>query len=178
MICFVMRKIAVIYGSKYGATKQYATWIAEELGADLMNYKDTMPKQIQSYDIVVFGGGIYASGIMGIKSIKKSKPKQLMVFTVGLADPATTEYSKILDKNFTKEELAKIKVFHLRGGIDYKELGVVYKMMMAMVKKSVNKKPAEKRTSEDQALLDTYGQKVDFVDRSTIRPLIDYVSSL
>ena len=39
-IYFTMKKTAVIYGSKYGATKQYATWIAEELGADLINYKD------------------------------------------------------------------------------------------------------------------------------------------
>ena len=95
-----------------------------------------------------------------------------------MADPATTDYSKILDKNFIKEERVVIKFFHLRGGIDYKKLGVVYKVMMAIVKKSVEKTPTEKRTSENQVLLDTYGQMVDFVDRSTIKPIIDYVCSL
>ena len=61
-----MKRIAVIFSSKYGATKKYATWISEELGADLFNKKRADPSQIKSYDLVVYGGGLYAGGISGL----------------------------------------------------------------------------------------------------------------
>ncbi|MCL2846800.1 MAG: flavodoxin domain-containing protein [Firmicutes bacterium] len=168
-------KIAVIFGTKHGKTKQYAEWIAQELGADLHNVKDIKPKDITPYDFVVYGGGLYAGGILGVKMVSKNMPKNLVVFTVGLADPSITDYSEILNKNFNKEQLGQIKFFHFRGGVDYKELSMLHKMMMSMVKKSAEKKPIEERTSDDIALLETYGQKVDFLDKEVISPLVKYV---
>ena len=41
-----MSYIAVIYDSKYGSSKQYATWIAQSLNADLM-----MKKQVKWLNI-------------------------------------------------------------------------------------------------------------------------------
>jgi hypothetical protein len=32
--------------------------------------------------------------------------------------------------------------------------------------------------SDDQLLLETYGEKVDFTDKDTIKPLVDYVRAL
>ena len=169
-----MRNTAVIYGTKHGTTKRYAEWISEEIGADLFSYEDIAAKKIGSYKNIIFGGGLYAGGILGVKKVKKNLPENLIVFTVGLADPNENDYSPILNKNFTSEQLERIKVFHLRGGIDYSELSFLHRVMMSFVKKSVVKTPEEKRTSEDVALLETYGQKVCFVDRETIQPIIDY----
>jgi len=174
-----VKKIAVIYKSKHGTTKRYAEWIAEELEAQLFEASNIRPSQLMSYDVVIYGGGLYAGGIIGVKLVTENACKSLVVFTVGLANPDSTDYSGILQKNFTQELLQKIKVFHLRGGIDYKKLGLVHKAMMALlVKLKVEKIPPEKRTSEIQTMLDTYGEKVDFTDKATIRPLIDYVHTL
>ena len=79
--------------------------------------------------MIIFGGGLYASGINGISIITKNydliKEKDIIVFTVGLADPNIEEqFIPIINKNFTDEMKEKIKIFHLRGGIDYKKLGV------------------------------------------------------
>ena len=41
---------AVIYGSKYGSTKQYAEWIAEELKADVFDVKGSSIDVIEKYD--------------------------------------------------------------------------------------------------------------------------------
>ncbi len=122
---------------------------------------------------MVYGGGLYAGGIEGIGLVTKNPCRSLIVFTVGLADPAQTSYSAILNKNFTPELLANTKVFPLRGGIDYTRLSIVHKGMMAMMKKMVASK-AEK-SAEDQLFLETYGGKVDFTDESTIGPLVQYV---
>ena len=171
-----MSKICVIYKSKYGTTKQYAKWIAEMLEVPVFEASQVKPSQLSEYDVVIYGGGLYASGIIGVKLVTENPCKTLVVFTVGLANPDTTDYSKILEKNFSKELLQKIKVFHLRGGINYKKLRVVDKTMMSLlVKFKVEKIPKECRTEENELMLETYGDKIDFSDKSTIQPLIDYV---
>ena len=173
-----MSSIAVIYKSKYGTAKQYAEWIAQELNTTLLEASAVNPARLMSFDIVVYGGGLYAGGIDGVKLVTKNPCKNLVVFTVGLAEPETTDYSAILNKNFTAEALSKIKIFHLRGGIDYKNLGFIHKGMMGMMRKMTLKRDESERNEEDKLFLETYGEKLDFTDKSTIKPLIDCVSGL
>lgn len=173
-----MRRIAVIYKSVYGTTKRYAEWIAEELNASLLEASKVKPAQLMDYDAVIYGGGLYAGGILGVKLVAKNHFKHLVVFTVGLATPEVTDYSDILSQSFSAEYLQKIKVFHLHGGIDYEKLGLAHKAMMAFKKKESEKIPETQRTGDDQALLETYGKKVDFTNREAIKPLIEYVRSL
>jgi menaquinone-dependent protoporphyrinogen IX oxidase len=170
-------KTAVIYASKYGTAKQYAVWIAEELHAVLLEQGQVSPVQLQEFDSVIYGGGLYASGILGVGLVTKNPSKNLVVFTVGLADPKTTDYTHILKKNFPLESTQPLKVFHLRGGIDYKKLGPVHRTMIAMLKRTITGKPDTEQTDEDRAFIETYGGKVDFIDRSTIAPLVEFVRS-
>ena len=53
-----MNRIAVIYYSKYGTTRQYARWICDAVGGDLFDARKTKLKDLSDYDIVVYGGGI------------------------------------------------------------------------------------------------------------------------
>lgn len=173
-----MKNIAVIYKSIYGATKEYATWIAEELGAELLEQKAVSPADLQKYDLVIYGGGIYASGISGVGLVMKNPVKNLIVFTVGLANPETTDYTELLEKNIPPELREKVKVFHLRGGMDYKKLSLVHRGMMAMMKKmTVDKKPKNEFTEDDKLFLETYGGSAQFIDRSTITPLVEYAKN-
>ncbi|MCL2398019.1 MAG: flavodoxin domain-containing protein [Defluviitaleaceae bacterium] len=169
----MMSKIAVIYKSKYGYTKRYAQWIAQELDAVLLDAVSVKPAQLMDYDIVIYGGGLYAGGIDGIGLVAKNPCKALVVFTVGLADPAVIDYTDIL----IKSRLESVKVFHLRGGIDYEKLSVVHKGMMAVLNKVLSKKNETELSEEDKAILATYGQKIDFVDESAIAPIIAYAQS-
>lgn len=172
------KKILVTYTSKYGSTRKYAEWIASALHADLFAAHAVKPKALSQYDVVIYGGGLYAGGIAGVKLVTQNSCKTLIVFTVGLANPITTDYSAIIDKNFTPELLAKTKFFHLRGGIDYKKLGPVHKVMMAMMKSMIQQKPESERVDEDKEFLDTYNSKVNFVDKQTIDLIIDYIKRL
>lgn len=49
-------KIAVIYKSKYGNTKKYAQWIAEEANADLFEHSEVDAKKLVEYDAIAYGG--------------------------------------------------------------------------------------------------------------------------
>jgi len=176
-----MSNIAVIYKSKYGTTKQYAQWIADELNASLFEASEIKPSQMKDYDVVVYGGGLYAGGIIGVKLVTENPCNCLIVFTVGAADPETTDYSAILSKNFTQDLLSKVKVFHLRGGIDYTKLNIVHKGMMAMLKgmtARATKKSSSEISEEDKLFFESYGKIIDFTDKTTVKPLIDYVRAL
>ena len=51
-----MTNIAVVYCSRYGSTKQYAQWLAEDLGADLYDVRRVYKEKLETYDTIVFGG--------------------------------------------------------------------------------------------------------------------------
>jgi menaquinone-dependent protoporphyrinogen IX oxidase len=166
-------KIAVIYKSKYGTTRQYAEWLAEELDADLFSYKE-FPKS--NYDLIIYGGGLYAGKFI----IKKHLNAQnIIFFTVGLSDPNTTDFSGIIKNNFSDGLPENSKIFHLRGGIDYENLTFLHKIMMSMLKKSVlDKKPYDECSDEEKLFIDTFGKQVDFVSENAIIPILDRVKQI
>lgn len=179
-------KTVVIYESKYGATKQYAQWIADELSCDLFEKKDINPNELKDYTTIIYGGGLYAGGVSGINLLTKHfdslKDKNLILFTCGLADPTDQEnidgIKAGLTKVLTSEMQEKIKFFYLRGGIDYSKLGWIHKVMMSMLHKMIMKKDYDTLRNEDKEMLDTYGKVVDFTDKSSIGPIISYVQRL
>lgn len=62
----------ILYQSKYGAAKKYADWLAEETGYPCMETKKADIKEIEKYDTIILGGGIYASGIAGLSFLKRN----------------------------------------------------------------------------------------------------------
>ena len=180
-----MNKTVVIYESKYGSTKCYAEWIAESLSCPIFERKKFHPRDFSQYEVVIYGGGLYAGGVSGIKLITQNwnvlSNKKLILFTCGLANPDDPEnissIRKSLTRVFSEEMLEHLSLFHLRGGIDYSRLNFVHKSMMSMLRKMLLKKDIHTLREEDKQLLDTYGQCIDFTDRKSIQPLIEYVSS-
>jgi menaquinone-dependent protoporphyrinogen IX oxidase len=181
-----MNKTAVVFQSKYGSTKQYAEWIADELSCGIFERTKIKAADLLPFDTIIYGGGLYAGGVSGIdlltKNYDKLRGKNLILFTCGLADPTDTyntgNIKKSLCKVFTDEMQDKIKVFHLRGAIDYKKLGMIHKSMMAMLRKMLVKKDYDSLRNEDKEILDTYGKAVDFKDRATIFPIVSYIRGL
>ena len=177
-----MTKVLVLYFTIYGSTKKYAEWIAEELKGDLLNINDVRHNQLHDYDTIILGGGLYAGSIKGlnllIDNYEKIKDKKLIIFTCGLAD-----YTKEENINSIKSRLEKIipdnifesiKVFHLRGYINYKKLSFKHKIMMGIRRKMIINKGMDKMNEENKEFLETYGKIVDFTDKKNIKGIIDY----
>lgn len=181
-----MNNAVVVFQSTYGSTKKYAQWIAEELSCALLERKNAKMADLQTYDTIIYGGGLYAGGVSGIDLLTKNFDllvnKKLILFTCGLADPSdssnTDSIKEGLKKVLSPAMQKKIKLFHLRGGINYSELGIVHKSMMAMLHKSMMKKDSVTLNSEEKEMLDTYGKVVDFTDKATIAPILDYVRGI
>ena len=67
-----MSRGIILYQSKYGATKKYVDWLVEELGYDYVETKDAKVANLLNYDVIILGGGVYASGIAGLQFLKKN----------------------------------------------------------------------------------------------------------
>lgn len=133
--------------------------------------------ELRKYSFVIFGGPIYAGKITGVDLLKRNLFDHLVVFTVGLSDPVGTDYAD-LDKSLQKLKSIPEGIFHFRGGIDYTQLSMANKLLLKVIINSLKKVPDAELTSENKALIETYGQTVDFSDRTAIEPLVAYVRKL
>ena len=81
----------IVYGSRYGSTKRYAERLAQMTGLQTVFFKDV--KTVADYDRIVYLGALCAGGVMGLKkTVSSLSPNQeLIVATVGLADPTDAE---------------------------------------------------------------------------------------
>lgn len=176
-----MNKTAVIYESKYGFTKRYAQWIAESLSCPVFERKQFRTQDFPHYETIIYGGGLYAGGVSGIRFITQNKDrlsgKNVLLFTCGLADPKdpknVSHIRNALSKSLSEDMPARLLLFHLRGGIDYSRLSPLHKIMMAMLRRMLRKKDTDTLSEEDKLFLLTYGKRVDFTDRKSIQPIID-----
>lgn len=177
-----MSKIVVVYKSKYGSTKKYAEWIAEAANADLFPCSKITPQQLLKYDIIIFGGGLYMLGITGFSLIKDNfemlKYRKIIVFSVGLSPARPSAIEDVIAKNFTDEMRESICYFHLRGGLDYRKMNALDKLLMFLLKKRIENIKPEERDSDSKSILATYGKAIDFSNRKYIQPIVDCINSL
>ena len=171
----------IIYGSHYGTTKQYAKELSRRTNIEAISFKNV--KEINDYDNIIYLGGLYAGGVLGMsKTIKKLNNilnKKIIIVTVGLSDPMDevnkNNIRNNIKKQVSKEIFEKAKIFHLRGGIDYSKLNFKHKTMMKLLYNAVKNLPKEKQTAEDRAMIETYNQKVNFVDFSSLDKIINEI---
>ncbi|MGL5821111.1 MAG: flavodoxin domain-containing protein, partial [Sarcina sp.] len=124
-----MKDLVIVYKSKYGSTEKYAKELAKILNADIFDESNIKITDLKNYKTLIYGGGVYASGIAGITLITKNfeilKDMNLIIFTVTLSNPLETDFSNLIKHNFKNIDSSKLHLFHLRGGIDYKTLNFI-----------------------------------------------------
>ena len=172
----------ILYCSHYGTTKQYAEELSRRTNIEVSSFKTI--KDINQYDTIIYLGGLYAGGVLGmaktLKNLNDVSHKKIILVTVGLADP-TDEVNKNnirnnIKRQLKKEVFEKAKIFHLRGGIDYSKLNFGHKTMLRLLYNSIKNLPEEKQTAEDKAMIETYNKKVNFIDFSSLDDIIHEIS--
>lgn len=175
----------VLYRSQHGTTKKYAQWIGDALNADVMeagkkdfnNWSYLMTR----YDMVIFGGNINERGINGIKEYKaaliKNPIENYAFFCVGSYPASEETVKEHLTGNFSEKERESTKLYYFRGRLDYIGLGFIEKRLMGGLMKAIEKKYPEDRTQAESEILEAYYDDVDWSDKDTIQPLVDYVKS-
>lgn len=172
-------RTVVIYKSKTGFTKKYAEWISEALSADIFDVSKVDVNIVTAYDTVIYGGSLYAVGIIGIKyitqNIDKLKGKKVIVFATGASPSSEEVISEVREKNFSPEEQKHVQFFYLRGGFDYSKLKPFDKVLMTLLKWKIKIK--KELTPEARGMLAMYDKPVDFTRRKNIDEIITYVNS-
>lgn len=174
-------KIAVIYKSKYGATKRYAGWIALKMDADLYEVSDIGGKDLKSYDTIIYGGPLYTGKIKGIKFITNNyeyiKDKKVFVFMVGMRGFDEDYINSTLEYNIPKEIINNIKTFYFRGKMDYKELSLKDKILMTGLRTRISNKEQSDISDDDKMILEIIDKPIDYIDKKSIDILLNNMFS-
>lgn len=158
----------VVFKSSTGFTAKYANWIAKELGCEAMELKRVSKAELDKYDQVIYGGWIMANMVVGYNKINEMQLKNVIVFGVGMSVPK----DEVIENIAAQNKLQKENFFYFEGGYNPKKVGFLKKMMMNMIKKSIEKK--EDKTPEDIHMLETF-KGADNTNVEAIMPLINCV---
>lgn len=173
-----MSKGIILYQSKYGATKKYVDWLVEETGYDYIETKKAKVTDLEKYDVIILGGGVYASGIAGLGFLKKNISflgnKKVAVFAVGASPYDEMAIKQIRDLHF-KDALERIDLFYCRGAWDEEKMKFMDRALCKMLQKAVAKQNPENYEPWQKALMCSVGQKCDWTDKTYLEPLINYI---
>lgn len=176
-----MSRGIILYQSKYGATKKYADWLVEETGYDCIETKDAKVANLQNYDVIILGGGVYASGIAGLQFIKKNigrlGNKKIVVFVIG-ASPYDEKAIMQIRKMHFKDELRNIPLFYCRGAWDEEKMKFTDRTLCKMLQKVVAKQNPDEYEPWQKALMCAAGQKCDWTDKAYLEALLKYIEEL
>lgn len=174
-------KGVIVYQSKYGATARYAKWLAEATGYEIRETKKTKAKDLKEYDVVILGGGIYASGIAGLSLLKKNynelSSKEMIVFCVGASPYEEKAFSQVVEFNL-KGDMANIPCFYCRGAWDFEGMHFTDRKLCQLLQKAVAKKDPQDYEVWEQALMEAGTQKCDWTDQAYLKPIIEAIQKV
>lgn len=177
-----MKKIAIVYHSKYGSTKRYAQWLAEMLEADLYESKRCRIEDLLQYELIVYAGNIYASSLAGSSIIKKNAARladrKLVFLCVGASPADEPTVKELMRHNFKGTPLVDSPVFYLRGAFDMKGMTLVDRTLCGMLKKSVAKKDPTTLEPWEKGLLECLDSSSDWTDQDNLEPMVSYIRSM
>lgn len=131
-------KTIVVYHSKYGSTKDYAEWLAQATGAELVPLTQARKLDLAGYDAIVFGCPYYAFRLKIAGFVKSWLPrltgKKIAFFAVGGEEPSSPDCRKVYDKTFTGETRAAMRFFYFPGRIAIGRMSAFDRLIMKLMK--------------------------------------------
>ncbi len=173
-----MSKGVILYQSKYGATKKYAEWLTEKTSFACIETKKAEVSHLLNFDIIILGGGVYASAISGLKFLKKNinrlTGRKIAVFAVGASPYDEKAVMQIRDQHF-KGELSNVPLFYLRGAWNEDKMSFADRTLCKMLQKVVAKQNPDEYEPWQKALMSAVGQNCDWTDKLYLEPLFKYI---
>lgn len=169
----------ITYGSRYGSAAHYAQKFAEYTVSPVLPFRER--KSLDGYDRVIHFGALYAGGVLGLRKTVSLLPPnaELIIVTVGLADVQDAEniqnIRNAIRRQLPEDVFERSRIFHLRGAIDYGKLTLKHRTMMALLYAKAKGLPEEKKNAETQAMIETYGKQVSFVDDIAVMELANSI---
>lgn len=175
-----MDNVLILYQSKYGATAKYVQMLQAALSCSAFELNNYSGSDLGTYDYVIFAGGIYASGINGLKVLRKKysglSHQNLIIFCVGASPFDENALAEIKTRNL-KSDWKDIPLFYGRGAWDESRMTFKDHTLCKMLQRAVSK--ADPNTCEPwmKALLSAAGQTCDWTDRTYLIPLLNHLNT-
>ena len=173
-------KTLIIYNSQTGFTAKYAQWMAEATGAECMELKEAKKKNLtyfDDYEKIVFGGWVMGGNISKLKWFEQYlnawKQKKLAVFAVGASPEDSESVAEFLEKTFDGEQWHGVARFYCQGGLNYEKMSAPNRMLMKMLKKTLDGK--KDKTPQEEEMAQMIGGSYDISDRKYAQPVIDWI---
>ncbi len=169
----------VVYTSKYGSTKQYAEWIAEEIGCKAIPASSVTAADLAAADLVICGGYLHMGKIIGADFVVRNwdtlQPKMVLFFSVAGAPQHVPERTQWYEDSVPGFIRVNVPHFPLQGRAQ--DLDLVDRMLVSVPKTMLQLKYWMKRDPADKAAIEGF-KPFDGVDRESLRPLLAHVHSL
>ena len=164
----------IVYTSGTGYTEQYAKTLGEKLGIPAITLEQAKNTLLSGEEIIYFGW-LMAGFVSGYKEAKK-KFTVNAVCAVGMG--ANGSQTKEIRKNNKIEE--DTPLFVLQGGLDMSKLHGIYKLMMKIVTKKIEKDllKQETRTEEEENIITMIRNGGNFVKEENLAPVINWYNKL
>lgn len=174
-----MSNAIVIYTSKRGSTRQYAEWIAEDLGCRALALSDAGDIDLYEYDCIIYGGWIRGSGIVDFdrfgRMLDDELIKRLIVFGVGFADETAENYAQVwgysIGKLDPKNENRSI-LYILGGRYDPAAVTGMDKFMMKIMRSVLLSGSTPDAKMQANKIRDRIDNGIDMVRRENIASLV------
>ena len=172
-------KTLILYESKRGSTQQYAEDIGKLVLADVMPLKKYKWKNLDEYDIIVFGGWVKGNVIQGVDDFlshyDEIKEKAVIIFANGLSYPTTEGRDGLISGNIL--DLYHIRFYQFQGKFDFAKLGMIEKML---VKSSVNRMQNDDNFSEEHKaqMLSLLTTKIDGYDQNGVNKIVAVINRI
>lgn len=175
-----MKKIAVVYSSKSGHTKQYADWLKEEIDdVDVIPAATFSPSQTMAYKLIIFACGVYGDKLSIMDFVKKNitamAPQKTMIMAVSwYTNDSEEAQKKLIEENYPEQFKNTVPFFVLNSGIDKKSLSAMDKMKLTAAQVMIDKKDG--RSSDDinaLAIIKGYSDQTSKDNLASIKQAID-----
>lgn len=175
-----MKKIALVYSSKSGHTKQYADWLKEDVGdIDVIPVATFSPSQTMAYKLIIFACGVYGDKLSIMDYVKKNitamSPQKTMIMAVSwYTNDSEEAKKKLIEENYPEQFKNSVPIFVLNSGVDKKSLSAMDKMKLTAAQVMIDKKDG--RSSDDinaLAIIKGYSDQTSKDNLASIKKAID-----
>lgn len=145
---------------------------------DSVSLEKFSKSKMACYDVVIFGGGIHAGRISGIKFIKNNisllAKKKIIVFATGATAPISEEIERFRKDNVPDGK--GITFFYFQSGMNYTKMNRTDRLLMRALKTALKMK--KEKTDIEQGTLDAIQNSYDYSSQNQIEPLIKYINEI
>lgn len=173
-------KTLIIYNSQTGFTARYAKWMAEATDAECMELKKAKKKDLKyfdTYEKIIFGSWVMGGNVNKLdwfeQYLNAWNTKRLAVFAVGASPEDSESVAEFLEKTFGGERWRNVAHFYCQGGLDYDRMPMFCRMLMKMLKKSLDGK--KDKTQQEEEMAKMIGSSYDISDRKYAEPVIAWI---